>query len=124
LKNAGLEPASPAEFITQVGSCLALVVWNWIRESDRAEWLRVAEITLAEIPADLLARGCDKARRTCQFPSQIVPCIFAEIDIAMDLRRGRVRHEPQSFTPPPKLPDPEYVDPAEVRALIAKIGNA
>lgn len=89
-------------------------------EANRAEWLKVAHMTLADLPADLLARGCAKARRTCQFPSQIVPCIVEETASAMRLRREQVQHEPRNA---PRLPEPDYVDPAEVRRLIQSLGS-
>lgn len=123
MKDAGLEPASPVRAFAELGACLALVSPSGMPEDNRVEWLKVAHHTLAELPADLLARGCEKARRTCQFPSQIVPCIMDEVGIAMDLRKDQVRFEPQSFIPPPRDPDPQYVDPAEVRALLKSLGS-
>lgn len=124
LKDAGLEPASPTRAMVELGACLALVGSSGMPEANRAEWLKVAHMTLADVPADLLARGCEKARRTCQFPSQIVPTIIEEIEIAMELRRDRVKREPTSFIPPPREPEPEYVDPKEIQKLIKRIGGS
>ncbi len=123
LKDAGLEPASPTRAFAELGACLALVSPSGMPEENRVEWLKVAHHTLAELPADLLARGCEKARRTCQFPSQIVPTIMEEVGIAMELRQGKVRVEPQHYIPPPRQPEPDYVDPAEVRALLKSLGS-
>ena len=123
LRDAGLEPATPTRALAELGACLALVCPSGMQEGNRVEWLKVAHHTLADLPADLLARGCEHARRTCQFPSQIVPCIIEEVGLAMSLRKDRVRVEPQSFIPPPRLPTPKYVDPAEVRKLLRSLGS-
>ena len=60
---------------------------------DRHAWVAVARQTLSGIPADLLQRGCRKARETCRFASDIVPTIFSEVQETWDWRRKRLREE-------------------------------
>ncbi len=91
---------------------------------DRTEWLKVAQMTLADIPADLLARGCEVARRTCDHPSKIVPAILGEIEIAWKNRRDRPAMSNVFALPAPEPDDSPLVDPAEVRALLKSLGAA
>lgn len=125
LREAKLEPASPLEAVALLGSCLTLVGSTGMTEDTRAEWLRVAQMTLADMPADLLARGCAKARRTCEFPSQVVPIIVEEVEGAMSCRRDALRRmsQPRLVFSGETQPEPEYADPADIAALIAKIGQ-
>lgn len=107
-----------------LGSCLALVAPTNMTDAHRGEWLKVAHMTLADLPADLVARGCDVARRKCRFPSEIVPAILEEVSTQMSLRRFRYERAvgPERIAAPqPRLPDPEYVDPAEVSRLLAEL---
>jgi len=98
-------------------------------EDDRTEWLKVARMTLSDVPADLLVRGCEVARRTCDHPSKIVPAILAEIERPLGWRRqAKISADRNAglipyieYEPPP---EPEYVDPKAIRALINKIGRA
>lgn len=122
-RDGELVPATPTRAIQELGHCLALVAPTGMSSDDRTEWLRAAQVTLCDIPADLLQRGCEAARRVCDHPSKVVPAILSEIKMAMELRQARrpVTHEEREAQP--RLPNPEYVDPAEISALIAKIGN-
>lgn len=53
-------------------------------------------MTLSGIPADLLARGCEVARKTCRFPSEIVPAIIAEIEQPWNWRKAAaIKSEPE-----------------------------
>lgn len=88
---------------------------------DRNAWTQVARATLSGIPADLLARGCEKARRTCKFASEIVPTIIAEVD---DTWRWRKRREAEAATrATPRLPEPEYVSAEELRKLSRQLAS-
>jgi len=97
-----LAPATPTEFRNELTSCLALVAPTGMAEDDRREWLRVAWGTLGHLPADLLARGCRKARETCDHPSKVVPAIMAETEEPMRVRRRLATPEPQRRLEPPK----------------------
>jgi len=66
-----------------------------MEESARREWLSVAWKTLSHLPADLLKRGCDHARKTCDHPSKIVPAILGEVQDDFDRRRERASYEPE-----------------------------
>ena len=110
--------------MAELGACLALVSPSGMPEDNRAEWLKVAQMTLRDLPADLLARGCAKARQTCRFPSEIVPCILDELEYAWPKRQEAIRqaNAPRlcSSVPEP-IPAIEYVDPADVRKLLKSI---
>lgn len=88
---------------------------------DRTEWLKVARMTLADVPADLLARGCEVARRKCDHPAKVVPAILDEIEMALRFRRERLAPVVKPARQAKAEPEPGYVDPAEVRKLIQSI---
>jgi hypothetical protein len=93
--------------------------------NDRSEWLKVAQMTLRDLPADLLARGCAKARETCRFPSEVVPAILNELEYAWPSRQAAMREasRPRLCAPPEPQRAIEYADPAEVRNLLKSIGR-
>lgn len=76
----GLAPATAEQFSAQVMPCLMLCGGSGMHAHDRTEWIKAAAITLAGIPYDLLARGCDVARKYADHPSKIVPTIMREIE--------------------------------------------
>lgn len=124
--NADLVPADPRTALAELAACLTLVAPTGMASSDRSEWLKVAQMTLSKLPADLLKRGCEKARETCRFASEIVPAILNELEYAWPRRQEEIRlaQGPQSFIPPPKQQPPaEYVDPKEIQKLIRSIGD-
>lgn len=123
--SAAIEPAPVKRAIAELGLCLTLVAPSGMSNSDRSEWLKVAHMTLSDIPEHLLHRGCEKARQTCRFPSEIVPCILSELEYAMRrVQEKRDALKPRSFTPPPRLEaPPEYVDAKQIAGLINKIGR-
>lgn len=92
-QSLGLTPATPTEFRNELTACLALTAPVGMTEDARTEWLRVAYGTLKHLPADLLARGCAKARLECDHPSKIVPTIVQETDASVALRRKWQRED-------------------------------
>jgi hypothetical protein len=97
---------------------------------DRNEWVRVAKETLTGIPGDLLQWGCQKARETCRFPSEVVPTIMAEVKDEWDRRRRALDHaiaaEHNRHAPriEHKRAEPNYITPEEFReALKGIVGN-
>ncbi len=126
-RDVNLLPATPTRAVAELGACLSLVAPTGMNGDDRTEWLKVAQMTLSDLPADLLARGCEKARRTCDHPSKVVPCILEEVEFAMRRRQEMrtamygARRDP---IPHPRLPDPQYVDPAELTKLLASLRGA
>jgi hypothetical protein len=113
-----LKPASNIEFRNELTACLALVVPVGMTEEGRREWLAVAWETLKHLPADLLARGCRKARQTCDHPSKIVPTIIAETADHMKWRRETARPE----SPHRALPGPQPCTPEEAAAILEEFG--
>jgi hypothetical protein len=122
-----LQPIGERAGTGELLACLTLVAPSGLSANDRDEWVRVAKMTLTGIPGDLLQRGCKLARETCRFPSEIVPLIMAEAKDAWARRKRDLAHEMarEENRNAPRLEqhDPEYVDPAEVRKLIASIGQ-
>jgi len=56
----------------------------------REEWLRVAYLTLADVPEDLFVDAARAARLSCKHPATIVPAIAAHVAERKALRQ-RVR---------------------------------
>lgn len=119
-----MAPATAKAGTAELMACLTLVAPSGMSAEDRQAWVAVAKATLTGIPADLLSRGCTKARETCRFASEIVPTILEEVRWAWDSRRRNLaRFQPAVPELPPPPADPDYVDPKEVRKLIASLGS-
>lgn len=114
-----LKPATLKQGKSELGACLTLVSPSGLSAEDRKEWLAVAMQTLSGIPADLLARGCNEARKRCRFPSEIVPTIIQTVERQWHWRLADVRDEQIKALP---QPEPEYVSAEEIRKLIKSIG--
>ena len=93
-----------------------LVAPSGMTESDRANWLSAARMTLSGIPADLLARGCKIARETCRFPSEIVPAIMTDAKPSWTRRKRALAEELEAITP--RLASPDYVTLYEAKSII------
>lgn len=106
--------------MAELGACLALVSPSGMPDANRAEWLKVAHMTLADVPADLLTRGCNEARKRCRFPSEIVPTIIQTIERQWNWRLADDREARMKVLP---QPEPEYVSAEEIRKLIKSIGS-
>lgn len=123
-----LRPATTDDFRRELTACLSLVGAAGMSEDDRREWMIAARGTLRDIPADLLERGCQAARRTCDHPSKIVPAILAEVDQAWRWRKeNRVRSEPQAEPVPRERRIERPLSAAEIveaNELFAKVGLA
>lgn len=83
-----MRPASAEIFRNELTACLALVAPAGMSEEARGEWLAVAWETLKDLPPDILAAGCRRARETCDHPSKIVPTIIAETEGWLTTRRA------------------------------------
>jgi hypothetical protein len=92
-------------------------------EADRAEWLRVARITLSGIPADLLEMGCKAAREKCDHPAKIVPTILAETKASWESRRRHLRELREQATPPPPRIAPQYVTAEQAATILREIAE-
>lgn len=105
-----LTPATLKQGKSELGACLTLVSPSGLNSDDRKEWLAVAMRTLSGIPADLLARGCEKVRRTCRFPSEIVPTIMDEVGGAWKWRQKLLAEERsrEANRDAPRLETPKY----------------
>lgn len=117
-----LTPAEPRMAMAELGACLTLVAPSGMSADDRGEWLKVAHMTLHDVPSDLLTRGCEHARKTCRFASEIVPSILAEIERPWGWRKN-AKAESVPRIPPPLAPEPEYVDPAEIAKLLSSLAK-
>jgi hypothetical protein len=115
-----LEPATGQAGASDLLSCLMLVAPSGMAESDRANWLSAARMTLSGIPADLLARGCKIARETCRFPSEIVPSIMTDAKPSWERRKRALAEELalQANRDAPRLAKPDYVTADEAKSII------
>lgn len=120
-----LTPATLKQGKSELGACLTLVSPSGLNADDRREWLAVAMATLSGIPADLLARGCERARKTCRFPSEIVPAILGEVEKAWLGRKADLEHARWRLThkEQPRLPPKEYIGAKEIGKLIKSLGH-
>jgi hypothetical protein len=120
-----LAPATRQQGKAELGGCLTLVSPSGLTAEDRTEWLAVAMRTLSGIPADLLADGCAEARKRCRFPSEIVPTVMAAVEQRWKWRIEDAARPVREFVslPSQAADTSPLVDPAEVRKLIASIGQ-
>ena len=82
---------------------------------------RPSRETLSGLPIDLMRRGCETARVTCRFASEIVPCIHAQVGKEWE-RRKRVQAEEKARAAnpsPPQIATP-YVTFNDARQIIAE----
>lgn len=89
-------------------------------EDDRREWLLAAWGTLQGIPADLLARGCQTARETCDHPSKLVPAILAEVKQAWAWRRENNAGSSVQSTYVPAESDFRPCSPEEAKEIMGQ----
>ena len=126
-----LKPAGERFGTGQLLACLTLVAPSGLTAADRNEWVRVAKETLTGIPGDLLSWGCQQARETCRFPSEIVPAVTAASKDEWSRRIRALERAEEAYanrnTPRIAPPAPtEYITPAEFREMMKTImpGNA
>lgn len=120
---ADLAPAEPKLLIAELASCLTLVAPSGMTADDRTEWLKVARMTVGDIPAGPFRNACKEARRTCRFANEIVPTIVRESTEQSGWIRMRVRYAREDLEKFDQLalPQPEYVKPEEVRQILAEV---
>jgi hypothetical protein len=100
--SAKLQPARVTETVASLTACLALVKPVGMSGEDAQAWLTIASRELSYLPPDLLANGCEQARRTCTHHGQIVPTIIKATDEMMALRRDMAARANRK----PALPKP------------------
>ena len=85
-----LKPAETDDFRNHLTACLILTAPSGMSKDDRNEWLRAAWLTIGHLPADLLKRGCEVARRTADHPSKIVPAILGDAEAEIRRRKRTI----------------------------------
>lgn len=119
-----LAPVGAKQGTAELMACLTLVSPGGMTAEERGQWVSVARQALSGIPADLLAKGASAARRKCRFPSEIVPTIMETIGETWRLRE-RLRSEAadrDASRDTLRLAKPDYVTPAEAKAILAQFG--
>lgn len=105
-------------------ACLTLVAPSGMTAEDRKAWVSVARATLSGIPADLLQRGCRKARETCRFASEIVPVIVETTRAEWDWRKHaaaeQARDQLARIPPPVREPIPREETQRILREIAAE----
>lgn len=87
-------------------------------DGDRAEWVRVARITLRDLPLDLLRAGCEVARKEADHPAKIVPLIHKTTAPILKARRENLVPPERRIAPP----EPEYCTPEQAREVLERYG--
>lgn len=67
------------QMTTELLACLTLVAPTNFSDEDRAAWIGIARQTLAGMDSDAFLGGCQRARETCTFLSQVVPAILGNV---------------------------------------------
>ena len=118
---------SEKEGTAELLSCLALCGSSGLTAAEREAWVKVARQTLSGIPADLLKYGCQVARKTCRFPSEIVPTVFAETTGLWEKRKLDLRDAQRAWEnrnapriEQRNLSEEDYVTSEEARQIIAE----
>ena len=121
-----LKPCDQKTGTAELLACLTLVAPTGMTPEDRTAWVAVARETLTGIPADLLKAGCAKARKTCKFPSEIVPTIIAEVQGAWNWRKRRLAEERAAAANrnAPRLDPPELVPYEETQKILKEAYEA
>lgn len=105
----------------QLLACLTLVAPGGMTGEERAGWVMIARETLSGLPIDLMKRGCEAARVTCRFASEIVPCIHAHVGKEWERRKNVWADDSRArdLRNAPKLAPPEHVTADEAKQIIA-----
>jgi len=121
-----LAPPSAKEGTSELLACLTLVAPSGMTAEDRNAWVRVARQTLKGMPADLLKRGCDEARKRCRFASEIVPLIFETVEAAWESRQRLAEwdaaRERNKHLPRIERKAPDYITPEEAAEILREVG--
>ena len=67
----------PNDPITELQRCIALVRPSGMTDTAVKEWLAAAVAEVRHLSGPTLARAASQARKTCKFPSEVVPAIIA-----------------------------------------------
>lgn len=113
-----LRPASVDQFNVELLACLTLCAPSGMGEDQRVEWLKVARITLGNLPSDLLIAGCAEARKHADHPAKIVPTILRAVEPLLRSRRDSLT---KPIGPEGQI-EAKYVTPEAARAILEKHG--
>jgi hypothetical protein len=123
-----LEPATTSEIVSELTPCLAQVAPSGMSQSDRDEWLMAAGQTISEaqLPVDLLKRGCKAARHNLKVdhPCRIVAAILDEVSGSMKFRRDNDIDRRTRVPASHRLTEasPKYCTGEEAAAILAEFG--
>ncbi len=120
-----LKPCGSKAGTAELMACLTLVSPSGMTAEDRHAWVAVARQTLSGIPADLLARGCAKARATCRFASEIVPVIIEEVQGEWNRRKRNLAEDEAIYANrnAPQLEKPAYATPEDVERIKREVAE-
>ena len=120
-----LRPASATAGNAELLACLTLVAPTGMTAEDRNAWVQVARATLSGMPGDLLAAGCKAARRTCKFPSEIVPAIVEYADPIWASRERSLQNARRAYldslTPRIARTPPEPIPREETQRILREV---
>jgi hypothetical protein len=77
-------PATRGEIANELLACLTLVAPSTMGADERAAFITVGIETLSELSLAELKEGARQARKTCRFPSELLPAIFGNSEEARE----------------------------------------
>lgn len=118
-----MAPAEPTQLVAELAACLTLVAPSGMTADDRTEWIKVARMTIGDIPAGPFHSACKKARKTCRFASEIVPTIVREAEEQTGWLRSILAHANEAVERygQQALPKPDRVTPDEIKQILAEV---
>lgn len=99
--------------MAELAACLTLVAPAGMSADDRAEWLKVARMTIGDVAQGAMQTACEEARRTIKRVSDLVPFIaerVEEIDRQLHSSLSNIRWQ-MEHPPRPALPAPPQEEP-------------
>jgi hypothetical protein len=75
-----LRTVEPRQALAEIAACLTLVAPSGMNADDRAEWLKVARVTVGDVSQGALQAACEEVRKRIRRVSDLVPTIIEEVE--------------------------------------------
>lgn len=73
-----------------LGQQIGLIRPN-LSDQAKGEWIRLAFLDLADLPAGLVVEGLQRARKTCRFEGDVVPTVLEYVEPRIDRLKAEQR---------------------------------
>lgn len=121
--NVALRTVEPRQALAELAACLTLVAPAGMSADDRAEWLKVARVTIGDVSQGALQAACVEVRKRIRRVSDLVPTIVEEVENETRRLESRASNLRWRIINPPRPqiepPPPEEVKPFTVDELLA-----